>query len=168
MFSILDVDAQILMVAGLVVSIIAILAIIMTMVLNSRMKRFEKAYSSLQAFMSGIKMEDLLKANLKEVRELSQQGASQGARLDKIEEKLRRDIDRAELIRFNSFENMGAELSFALALLNQEGTGVVLTGIHTIEESRIYCKAIEKGQATVKLNKEEKEAIEKACKSTKV
>lgn len=156
------------MIAGLAVSIIAIVAIIMTMVLYSRMKKFEKAYSSLQSFMSGLKMEDLLKANLKEVRELSQQGSSQGARLDKIEEKLRRDIDRAELVRFNSFQNMGAELSFALALLNQEGTGVVLTGIHTIEESRIYCKAIEKGQATVKLNKEEKEAIEKACKTTKV
>ena len=168
MFSILDFDAQILMVVGLAVSIIAILAIIMTMILYSRMKRFEKAYSSLQSFMSGIRMEDLLKANLKEVRELSQQGSSQAGRLDKIEEKLRRDIDRAELVRFNSFENMGAELSFALALLNQEGTGVVLTGIHTIEESRIYCKAIEKGQATVKLNKEEKEAIEKASNSIKV
>jgi len=168
LFSFIDADAQVLMAIALAVSIIAILAIIMTMVLYFRMKRFEKAYSSLQAFMSGIRMEDLLKANLKEVRELSHQVSSQGARLEKIEEKLRRDIDRAELVRFNSFKNMGGELSFALALLNQEGTGVVLTGIHTIEESRIYCKAIDKGQATVKLNKEEKEAIEKACKSTKV
>lgn len=168
MFSIFDVDPQIITVVGIAISVIALLAIIMTLVLYSRMKRFEKAYNSLQTFMSGIRMEDLLKANFKEVRELSQQTSSQAVRLDKIEEKLRQDIDRAELIRFNSFENMGAELSFALAMLNQEGTGVVLTGIHTVEESRIYCKAIEKGQASVKLIKEEKEAIDKACKTTKI
>ncbi|KUO61893.1 MAG: hypothetical protein APF84_04445 [Gracilibacter sp. BRH_c7a] len=168
MVSIFDFDAQILTIIGLVISIIAVLALIMTMILYSRMKKFQKAYKSLQSFMSGIKMEDLLKANLKEVRELSQQGSSHDTRIEKIEEKLRCDVDRVELIRFNSFENMGADLSFALALLNQEGTGVILTGIHSIEESRVYCKAIEKGQAAVKLNKEEKDAIDKACKTIKV
>lgn len=166
--SIFDLDGQILMVIGLVVTLIAILAIIITIFLYARMKRFEKAYISLQTFMTGVRLEELLKANLKEVRELNQQASNQETRIDKVEEKLRRDIDRAELIRFNSFEHMGADLSFALALLNQEGTGVVLTGIHSIEESRIYCKAIEKGQATVKLINEEKEAIEKAVKTIKI
>ena len=168
MISIFDVDGQILMIIGAVISIVATLGIIITFSLYARMKKFEKAYTSLQTFLSGIRMEDLLKANLKEVRELSQEINQQEARLKKAEEKLRRGIDRAELVRFNSFENMGADLSFALALLNQEGTGVILTGIHSIEESRTYCKAIEKGQAAVKLNKEEKEAIEKACDAIKI
>lgn len=168
MFSILDVDGQILLILGAVVTMFAVVALVITISLYSKMKKFEKAYVSLQTFLSGIRMEDLLKANLKEVRELSQEVTAQEARLKRTEEKLRRGIDRAELIRFNSFENMGADLSFALALLNQEGTGVILTGIHSIEESRIYCKAIEKGQASVKLNKEEKEAIEKACSTIKV
>jgi 3-dehydroquinate synthase class II len=93
---------------------------------------------------------------------------SHDARLGQAESKLRKAIDRAELIRFNSFENMGAELSFALALLNQEGTGVILTGIHSIEECRVYAKPIENGQAAVKLNQEEKQAIERACKTIRI
>lgn len=156
------------MVIGLCISIIAIVSVIMTIILYSRMKKFEKAYNSLQTFMSGIRLEDLLKANLKEVRELSQQVSGQATRIVQIEEKIRRDIDRAELVRFNSFQNMGADLSFALALLNQDATGVVLTGIHSIEESRIYCKVIENGQSTVKLIPEEKEAIAKASMTIKV
>jgi vacuolar-type H+-ATPase subunit I/STV1 len=132
------------------------------------MKKFQKAYISLQTFLSGTKLEDILKANLNEVRELSHELADQGSRLKQAEKKLRSGADRAELVKFNSFEHMGAELSFALALLNQEGTGVVLTGIHSVEECRVYAKTIEKGQSMVKLSREEKLAIEKALSGDKV
>lgn len=162
-----DTNIQVLLIAAVAV-IIAIIAIIVTGSLYSRMKKFEKAYISLQTFLSGNKLEDLLKANLREVKDLSQLAADLGSRLGQVENKLRGGIDRAELVRFNSFENLGGELSFALTLLNQEGTGVILTGIHTVEESRIYAKAIEKGQAAVKLSQEEKLAIERACKTIKV
>lgn len=162
-----DTNIQVLLIAAVAV-IIAIIAIIVTGSLYSRMKKFEKAYISLQTFLSGNGLEDLLKANLREVKDLSQLAADLGSRLGQVEDKLRGGIDRAELVRFNSFENLGGELSFALTLLNQEGTGVILTGIHTVEESRIYAKAIEKGQAAVKLSQEEKLAIERACKTIKV
>jgi uncharacterized protein YlxW (UPF0749 family) len=168
LFSLSEPDPQILLIIALASLVIALISVIMTFSLSSRMKRFQKAYVSLQTFISGTKLEDLLKANLKEVRELSQQVSNHSSRLEQAENKLRSGIDRAELIRFNSFDNMGAELSFALALLNQEGTGVVLTGIHSIEECRVYAKPIEKGQALVKLAQEEKQAIEKACRTIKV
>jgi len=159
---------QISIIVAVAAVIIALIAIIITISLSVKMKKFQMAYTSLQTFVSGTRLEDLLKANLKEVRELSQLASDQGSRLIQVENKLRAGIDRAELIRFNSFENLGAELSFALALLNQEGTGVVLTGIHSIEESRMYAKSIEKGQSNVKLSPEEKQAIEKACKGIKI
>ncbi|MGI6450815.1 MAG: DUF4446 family protein [Desulfitobacteriia bacterium] len=156
----------IILIAG--VSIVAILAIIMTIYLNRRMRKFEKAYISLQTFLSGTRLEDILKANLQEVRELSQKIAAQDSRLTLAEKKLRSGIDRAELVRFNSFDNMSGDLSFALALLNQEGTGVMLTGIHSIEESRVYAKTINQSQANVKLSKEEKMVLERASQGIKI
>lgn len=168
MFSLSEPDPQMLLIIALASLVIALISAIITFSLSSKMKKFQKAYVSLQTFISGTKLEDLLKANLKEVREVSQQVANHSSRLEQAENKLRSGVDRAELIRFNSFDNMGAELSFALALLNQEGTGVVLTGIHSIEECRVYAKPIEKGQAVVKLAQEEKQAIERACRTIKV
>lgn len=165
---ILDLDGQLLTIIVIGVILLAVCTFLLTLRLYSRMKKFEKAYISLQTFLSGIRMEDLLKSNIKEVRELNQQVAEHEARLAKAEEKLRLGIDRVELVRFNSFQNMGADLSFALALLNQEESGVILTGIHSIEESRVYCKAIDKGQAAVKLTDEEKEAVQRAGKTIKV
>lgn len=168
MFSLSDPDTQVFLIITIASLLISLVAVIMTFLLSTRMKKFQKAYVSLQTLVSGTKLEDLLKANLKEVRELNQQVSNHSSRLEQAESKLRNGIDRAELIRFNSFDNMGAELSFALAMLNQEGTGVVLTGIHSIEECRVYAKPIEKGQALVKLAPEEKQAIERACKAIKV
>jgi 3-dehydroquinate synthase class II len=157
-----------LFIIAVVASLIALASIIITIYLVFKMKRFEKAHLAVQTFMSGAKLEDLLKSNLREMKELSQRVANHDSRLEQVENKLRSGIDCAELIKFNSFDNMGAELSFALALLNQEGTGVVLTGIHSVEESRVYAKAIEKGQSPVKLLQEEKLAIERACCGAKI
>lgn len=151
-----------IIITAAVTLIIALVAIIMTFSLRKRMREFENAYVSLQTLLSGTPIEDLLKENLNEVSNLKQMLNNHSSRLVLIENKLRSGVDRAELIRFNSFKNMGADLSFTLALLNQEKTGVVLTGIHSVEECRIYAKHIEKGQAKVKLSPEEKQAIEKA------
>ncbi|HHV63473.1 MAG TPA: DUF4446 family protein [Peptococcaceae bacterium] len=161
-------NEQLVLIIAAVAIGVAFIAIIVTFYLIRRMRKFEKAYISLQTFLSGTSLEDILKTNLHEVKELRQQVASQDTRLNLAENKLRHAIDRAELIKFNSFENMTADLSFALALLNQEGTGVLLTSIHGIEECRVYAKPIEKGQASVKLSKEEKLAIEKACQGPKI
>ncbi|AFV03997.1 hypothetical protein UNSWDHB_184 [Dehalobacter sp. UNSWDHB] len=165
MFSVLEPEMIVVLAVSVVALIVTVIAIVMTNALRIRMSKFEKSYISLQTFLSGTQLEELLSANLKEVAELSRIAAEHGQRLKLAEDKVRNGIDRAELVRFNSFENMGADLSFTLALLNQEKTGVVLTGIHSVEECRIYAKGIEKGQANVKLSPEEKLAIEKASKN---
>lgn len=167
MYSLLE-DNTLLLALLLGILLIALVATCMAIFLFRRMKKFEKAYVSLQTFLSGNQLETLLQDNLKQIRKLTADSEEQKRRLDIIESKLRAGIDRVELVKFNSFENLGAELSFALSLLNQEGNGVVLTAIHNLEECRIYAKQIEGGQAKVKLIPEEKLAIERACQTIKV
>jgi hypothetical protein len=161
-------DNIFILVAMTATLIISLVAICIGIALYRRMKRFEKAYVSLQTFLSGNQLENLLQDSLKQIKNLSVDSEEQKRRLNQIEVKLRAGIDRAELVKFNSFDNLGAELSFALALLNQERDGVILTAIHSLEECRIYAKEIEAGQAKVKLIPEEKLAIEKACHTVKV
>lgn len=163
-----ELNNQILLIITASAVIISLLCLIMVFSLSSRMKKFKKAYVSLQTFLSGNDMEKLLQSNLREVKKIVQHMLKHESRLDLIEDKLRNGIDRAEIIRFNSFDNMGADLSFAVALLNQEGTGVILTGIHSIEECRVYAKAVDKGETSAKLNAEEKQAIEKALNTVKI
>jgi len=118
--------------------------------------------------MNGQQMDIVLKDYNHKVTELEQTIESCKQRLNLIEFKLRASVDRAELHRFRAFEDVGSDLSFALALLNQDGNGVVLSSIHNREEARIYAKPVIKGQSEYSLSDEEKKVISKALIGEKI
>ncbi len=66
------------------------------------------------------------------------------------------------MVRFNAFGVGGTALSFALALLDDHGTGVVLSSIYGREESRVYVKTVEAGVSPLRLTEEEKQAVRNA------
>lgn len=154
--------------AILCIGILAIVPYFFVFSILKRLKRFEKAHVALQTFMSGKTLDQLLDQYLHEVQNVGDQLKNQNLRLKKSEEKLRQSVDRAELIRFNAFDNMGSDLSFALALISQEGNGIVLSSINSREESRVYAKPIIAGQSTYHLSEEEKQALEKARDTKRV
>lgn len=144
------------------VGILAIIPYFIIFNLKRRLNEFEKAHIALQTFISGKTLDELLEKYLKEVENTEGQIKDHNLRLEKVEGKLRKSVDCAELVRFNAFENMGGDLSFALALLNQEGDGVVISSINGREESRVYAKPITSSQSSYHLSDEEKQVVKKA------
>jgi hypothetical protein len=71
-------------------------------------------------------------------------------------------ISRIGLIRFNAFEDAGGAQSFALALVDDDGDGIVLTSLHSRPTTRIYVKAIRRGVADAPLSEEETRALRDA------
>ena len=59
-------------------------------------------------------------------------------------------------------DNLAGSLSFSLALLNQDNSGVVLNTMHSRDGCYSYAKEIIKGESYITLSEEEKEAIKKA------
>ena len=66
------------------------------------------------------------------------------------------------MVRYNAFSDTGSDLSFTLALLDEQNNGVVLNGIYSREMSNIYAKPITNGNSTYTLSEEERQAIDKA------
>lgn len=149
-------------------TILLLISLLINFSIFRRMKRFESSYVTLQTFMSGHQLEPLLQEYIQKTTEQNQELKNCNARLTQIELKLRAGVDRAELIRFSAFENVGSDLSFAFALLNQEGSGVVLSAIHSREDSRVYAKPINGGQSAYSLSQEEIEVITKAMQGQKI
>lgn len=153
---------------GILLVIAFFINIILYRRLNRRMKLFESSSLTLQTFMSGDQLDTLLRENTQKMTRQEQELNKIDARLSQMEIKLRAGVDRAELLRFRAFENVGSDLSFAFALLNQEGSGVVLSSIHNREESRVYAKPIKEGLSTYSLTGEEKEVIDRAMLGQKI
>lgn len=149
-------------------TIIILISLLLNLLLYRRMKRFESSHVTLQTFMSGNELEPMLQNYIATLAKQNQELETCKARLTQLETKSRAAADRAELVRFRAFENVGSDLSFAFALLNQEGSGVVLSAIHSREESRVYAKPVDKGQSSYLLTNEEVEVIAKAMQGEKI
>ncbi len=100
----------------------------------------------------------------------------QGQRIDRLEQAVRvlnatdkrqqvlidGSVSHVALVRFDAFEDVGGRLSFSCALLDDHGTGVVLTSINGRQETRVYAKPVTMGSSSYNLSTEEAEAIREA------
>jgi hypothetical protein len=89
-----------------------------------------------------------------------------GKEIDKLQDEGQFHVQKVGLVRFNPFQETGGDHSFSIALLDGKDTGVVLTGLHTRERTRVYAKAIKKGKSEHELSNEEKKAFTKAKKAS--
>lgn len=48
------------------------------------------------------------------------------------------------LVRYDAFPDMGGGQSFSIALLNEAGDGLVLSGLYSRHDLRVYAKPVEK------------------------
>ena len=84
------------------------------------------------------------------------------ARDQKQQVLIQGSVRRMSLLRYDAFEDVGGRLSFSCAMLDEHGTGVVLTSINGRQETRVYAKPITEGASTYNLSSEEGEAIRQA------
>ena len=87
--------------------------------------------------------------------------------IEQLDKDFEKSIQKVGIIRYNAYKDTGSDLSFTLALLDENNNGVVLNGIYSREMSNIYAKPIENGKSTYTLSDEEQKAIERAINSTK-
>jgi hypothetical protein len=86
--------------------------------------------------------------------------------VSELEALARTDVSRVGFVRYDAFEDTGSELSYALALLNREGDGVVISSIYSRTDTRTYGKAVNRYKPAVNASEEELRAIEMARSSS--
>lgn len=74
-------------------------------------------------------------------------------------------IQRVELLRFNPYDDTGGNISFTICLLDDKGSGIVLTSLHARSGTRVFAKEVTLGKSSqYELSKEEELVIKKAMK----
>ena len=66
------------------------------------------------------------------------------------------------VIRYDAFTDTGGQLSWSMALLDDSGSGVVLTSIQGRNEARTYAKNVAGWSSETQLSPEEEDAISNA------
>jgi hypothetical protein len=84
-----------------------------------------------------------------------------------IEQRSRRSLQHIGLVRFNPFDDTGSDQSFAIALLDDQRDGVVLSSLHGRAYTRLFAKPVADGASAHNLSEEETQAIRIALEGTR-
>ncbi len=81
----------------------------------------------------------------------------------RIEEEGKIHIQKVGLHRFNPFKDTGGDQSFILSLVDQNDTGVIISGLYSRSGLRWYAKKVKNGKGLEhELSDEEKKALKEA------
>ena len=116
---------------------------------------------------NGNNVDEMLRAYIFEVEKVAKKNEEIVSYYKGLNEHIAKCTQKIGIVRYNAFRDTGSDLSFALALLNENNDGVVLNGIYARDMSNIYAKPIENGESKYVLSNEEKEALNKAINNIK-
>jgi hypothetical protein len=138
---------------GLVTAALAIAVVVLIVIaalLWRRVAALDRRIASLTSAGDGHSLESTLHATLDKVAALSTDV-----------ERLRGRATVMEAVQKKAVQRTGLQ-SFAVALLDDQGDGVVISSLHARQNTRVYAKAIAGGRSEAALSDEESEALRKA------
>jgi hypothetical protein len=129
-------------------------------VLAARLRAVRRTYSSLLA--GGAGGEDLLAAVARQVEATERLRGKLnlvGRETAQLRQRVSSLVGTVGLTRYDAFPEVGGQLSWSAAFLDEAGDGVVLSTINGRSETRSYAKPVRGGRSEHSLSDEERAAI---------
>ena len=144
---------------------LAVITLILFITVIICLIKMSQLYRRYYLFMRGKDaetLEDLLIKQIEDINLLQIEDKTNKENIRSINRNIRASFQKLGLVRYNAFQGMGGNLSFAIALLDYTNSGFVLNSVHSREGCYMYLKRVDRGQTEVLLGSEEREALEQA------
>ncbi|WP_067930403.1 DUF4446 family protein [Alicyclobacillus kakegawensis] len=142
------------------VGVLAIAAITVSIVALARLSGLRRRFQKWKSIHSSADLDAVYEQTLEAVKRMRQEVDRLSEENRALRQALAGKLSTARLVRFNAFADVGSDLSFSLALLDDDRNGVVLSSIYGRDESRVYAKPVQAGTSSYPLTEEEQMAIE--------
>lgn len=147
------------------VVILLIVLVILQIRLSLKVKKMKKNYDLMMRDSGTENLEGLLIELQNKIASLTSETVKQQEELAAQRQLLRKMKGNVAVSRYNAFSGQGNDLSFSIAMVDEEKDGVVISGIHNREETYVYAKPLAKGESSYPLTNEEKAMINQAVQS---
>lgn len=144
-----------LTIAAAVLTLISLLLLINSFRLSRRIKAYESGSLNKTLEDKVAELEKELQIQKNELKEEKRQ------RL-RFASKEKKAVKKVKLIKYNAFETQGGNVSYALALLDEENNGIILNSIHSTDFSFSYAKEVKRGEVAQVMSKEERQVLSDA------
>ena len=144
---------------------VGILTIGFISILYSNIKLKNKYNKFMKKIGNGKNIEEDLENYMYRVERVERQNTEIISYCKNLDDEVANCILKVGMFWYSAFKVTGSDLSFAVAMLDENNDGVVFNGIYSREMSNIYAKPVKNGVSEYTLSEEEKEAIRRAIEA---
>ena len=121
----------------------------------------ERRISKLLSGKNGASLEDAIGTNATNIQKLFVAQEKTDTTLDLHDKRINTKMNTAKTLRFNPFAGTGSggNQSFATALLDEQGDGVVLSTLYAREKMSIFAKPVKNRASEFELTEEEQSVL---------
>ncbi len=116
---------------------------------------------------NGKSLESTVRAYLDKVDELKKHDEIIAKHAFDLDNRLAQCIRNVSTVRYKAFDQNSSNQSFAIALVNEKGDGVLLSSLHHRDRVSIFAKPLVKYTSTYDLTEEELSVLEESKKAHK-
>lgn len=150
------------LIIGLVIGLF--ISILLNLINLIKVRLVKKQFNLLSQGMTGINLEELLINTSNDLNGIKGDIIQLDSNIQSLGTKLTFAIQKVGFIRYNAFGDMGSDLSFSIAFLDNFSTGFVITSIYGRDSNVCYAKPIKQGKSNIALSAEEIMVIDRAIK----
>lgn len=133
--------------------------------LAASLGKMKKKYKKMMRGNDNKNLEEVITLYMKEIKTVKMENEKVVKLVEDINSKVEKSITKVAIRRYRAFEDVGSDLSFSLAMLDDMNNGVIITSLYGRVESIVYGKPIESGISRYELSIEEKQVLEIAIKN---
>lgn len=151
-----------------IILIINVMLLILYILNCMKLSKLRKNYATFMTKLGkGENINEMLEGYVKNVDEIKAENKEIIEYCQKLDDRSNDYLKKMGMVRYNAYKDTGSNLSFALAILDNENNGFVLNGIYARDNSNIYAKPVVNGKSEYVLSNEEEDAIRKAIADVK-
>lgn len=155
-------DWGFLVIGFAVLAIFMLVTIILLIVQISKVNGLKKRLDSFLVGMDGGSLEQDIVRLVEDNKSLKITADRNRKDIRTLFKKMESAYQKMGLVKYDAFHQMGGQLSFSLALLDENNNGFIINSVHSTEGCYSYTKEIKNGACSISLGKEEAEALEMA------
>ena len=146
----------------LVLILLVLICIILLVCMIVKTNRLSKKLSGFMAGRDGASLEKNIYALYEDNKILKEHMTKHRKDIQTLFKKHESAFQKMGLVKYDAFHQMGGQLSFSLALLDEKDNGFIINSVHSTDGCYSYTKRITAGECKLALGKEEEEALTRA------
>ena len=152
-------DLGYLLIFAAVLTVIMIVVLIVLLMTISKVKKMKYRLNKLVKGKDSLSLEDEINELIEDNRYLKENTENNKKDISNLYRKLESAYQKIGLVKYDAFNQMGGQLSFSLALLDENNNGFIINSVHSTKGCYSYTKEIKNGISALSLGKEEEEAL---------